>query len=156
MAERISGPDGIFSKGALPATENQLARTIRILEAQSLETLALLDAATDAELDAEDSAIAQPMWMPWRTPRTILRHIADTEARTYPRWCGLPQLEPVDDLSEELGRSAKHIHEVILDMPRSFKTTHRHVTWTPVKLLRRLAYHERLELVFLRRRLHVR
>lgn len=87
---------------------------------------------------------------------TILRHIADTEARAYPRWCGLPQLEPVDDLREELSRSAKHIREVILDMPRSFKATHRHETWTPVKLLRRLAYHERLELIFLRRRLHVR
>lgn len=155
-SERISGPDGIFSEDTLPATENQVSRTIRILEAQRRETLALLDASTDAELDAEDQTVAQPAWMPWRTPRTILRHIADTEARAYPRWCGLPQLEPVDDLREELSRSTQHIREVILEMPRSFRTTHRHETWTPVKLLRRLAYHERIELVFLRRSLQVR
>lgn len=92
--------------------------------------------------------------MSWRTPRQIFRHIADTEARAYPRWCGLPQLGPVEGLRAELEASARHARRVIQEMPRSFTAEHRGETWTPVKLLRRLAWHERIELIFLRRRLN--
>jgi hypothetical protein len=155
VGERITGPSAVFAQDLLPAVDEQIFRTTEILDAQRALTLDLLNAAGDRELDATDPAIVQPAWMSWRTPRTILRHIADTESRAYPRWCGLPQLEPIPDLRVELDRSADHVRQLITSMPRAFQTEHRGETWTPVKLLRRLAWHERIELIFLRRRLAI-
>ena len=156
VRERITGREGVFADDLLPAGDGQITRTLEILDAQRAESLSLLDASDDKALDKRDGSVKQPAWMPWRTPRKILRHIADTESRTYPLWCALPQMEPIEDLHEELEHSAHHIREVITTMPRSFRTTHDGGVWTPVKLLRRLAWHERVELVFLRRRLHAR
>lgn len=156
VGERISGPGAVFSEDLLPATDAQIARTIEILDSQRSRRSSMLVGVTDDELDREDVGVQQPSWMTWRTPRTILRHIVDTESRAYPRWCGLPQLDSVEDLHDELERSAEHIRQVLESMPRTFRTEHRGETWTPVKLLRRLAWHERIELVFLRRRLDTR
>lgn len=153
VAERITGPRAVFKQDLAPASDEQIARTLQLLELHRSRTLSLLDAVSEDDLDTQDPTVEQPPWMPWRTPRQILHHIADTEARAYPRWCGLPQLGQVDDLRTELEASARHIGRVILEMPRSFTTEHRGETWTPVKLLRRLAWHERIELIFLRRRL---
>jgi hypothetical protein len=153
VVERITGPEAIFFKDTLPASDEQIAKTIEILSEQRARTLAIVASTTDTELDAEEEGVVQPGWMTWRTPRQILRHIADTEARAYPRWCGLPELEPVEDLRLELARSALHVRDTINEMPRTFRTEHRGEVWTPVKLLRRLAWHERVESVFLRRRL---
>lgn len=153
VREKITGREGVFAEDLLPADDDQIARTLEILDAQRAETFSLLAAADDKALDMRDGSVKQPAWMPWRTPRKILRHIADTESRTYPLWCGLPQMEPVEDLHDELERSARHIREVIATMPRTFRSSHDGGIWTPVKLLRRLAWHERVELVFLRRRL---
>lgn len=154
--ERTAGADAVFAADLLAADDAQILRTIQILDAQRVLTLALLNATSDGELDAQDPAVRQPTWMVWRTPREVLRHIADTEARAYPRWCGLPQLEPIDDLREELAHSARHVREILHTMPRTFRAEHRGEVWTPVKLLRRLAWHERIELIFLRRRLGLR
>ena len=153
VSERITGPEAVFAEDLRPANDAQIDRTLTILAGQRRATLALLASAPGSLLDVEDPTARQPVWMTWRTPRQIIRHIVDTESRAYPRWCGLPQLEPVDDLEEELVRSARHIRDVIESMPRTFTTTHRGEAWTPVKLLRRLAWHERVESVFLRRRL---
>lgn len=153
VQERITGATAVFANDLLPGKDAQISRTVQIIDAQRILTLALLNAATDEELDMHDPAVKQPAWMAWRTPGEILRHIADTEARAYPRWCGLAQLEPIDDLREELARSSRHIREIVHTMPRTFRNEHRGEMWTPVKLLRRLAWHERIELVFLRRRL---
>lgn len=153
VAERITGSQALFRDDTLPVSDAQIARTVDVLDQQRARTLSIVAAATDADLDAEGDDVAQPAWMSWRTPRQILRHIADTEARAYPRWCGLAELEPVEDLRVELVRSALHVRDIIMGMPRSFETEHRGEVWTPVKLLRRLAWHERVESVFLRRRL---
>ena len=153
VVERMTGPEALFHNDTLPASDAQIARTIEVLDQQRARTLSIVATSSNADLDAEDDGIAQPVWMSWRTPRQILRHIADTEARAYPRWCGLAELEPVEDLRLELERSAAHVRDTIAGMPRSFETEHRGEVWTPVKLLRRLAWHERVESVFLRRRL---
>ena len=65
----------------------------------------------------------------------------------------LPQLDDIADFEDELDRSALHIRQVLRSMPLTFRTEHRGEAWTPVKLLRRLAWHERVVFVFLRRRL---
>lgn len=85
--ERIAGADAVFAADLLPADDAQILRTIQILDAQRVLTLALLNATSDDDLDAQDPAVRPPAWMVWRTPREILRHIADTEARAYPRGC---------------------------------------------------------------------
>lgn len=151
--ERITGPAGVFAEDLLAADDEQISRTLEVLDAERARTLALLSTASEADLDEADPSVRQPDWMSWRTPRAILRHIADTESRTYPRWCGLPELQRVPDLREELDRSAQHIRNLLTTMPRMFQTEHHGEAWTPVKLLRRLAWHERIELIFLRRRL---
>lgn len=153
VTERIRGPRAVFSEDLGRATDRQIARTLQAMDAHRAQTLALLDAASTEDLDSHDETVKQPAWMSWRTPRQIFHHIADTEARAYPRWCGLPQLGPVDDLRAELAASATHAKGVIQEMPRYFATEHRGEVWTPVKFLRRLAWHERIELIFLRRRL---
>ena len=153
VIEKITGPDALFLSDRLPASDMQIATTVEMLDEQRARTLSLVASVPDADMDAEDDSVAQPSWMSWRTPRQILRHIADTEARAYPRWCGLTELEPVDDLRLELERSAMHVRGLIRSMPRTFESEHRGEIWTPVKLLRRLAWHERLESVFIRRRL---
>jgi len=153
VTERLTGRDFVFQEDLAPTTDAQITRTLQILDEQRARTLALLDSASDDDLDRRDDAVRQPSWMSWRTPRGILHHIADTEARAYPRWCGLPQLGQVDGLRAELEASADHIKRIIKEMPRSFTTEHRGETWTSVKLLRRLAWHERIELIFLARRL---
>lgn len=155
VVERIEGPEAIFLNDRLPATDRQIARTIEVLDEQRARTLSLLESSADSALDAQDDSVAQPAWMTWRTPRQIMRHIADTEARTYPRWCGLLEMEPVEDLQGELESSALHVRTIITAMPRTFDTEHRGEVWTPVKLLRRLAWHERVESVYLRRRLEL-
>jgi hypothetical protein len=138
VRERITGCEGTFSDDLLPAGDAQIVLTAQILDAQRSRTLALLNAASDEALDRRDPTVEQPAWMAWRTPREIIRHIADTESRAYLRWCGLPQLEPISDLREELDRSAVHIRDVIHSMPRTFRAEHHGEIWTPVKLLRRL------------------
>lgn len=153
VVERITGATAVFGPDLLPASDAQIERTLEVLAEQRAQSLALLDRTPPSLLHAVDETVEQPAWMAWRTPAAILRHIADTESRAYLRWTGLPHREPVDDLRAELDASAAHIRKVLRTLPRDRIAEHRGETWTAVKLLRRLAWHERVELVFLRRRL---
>lgn len=153
VVERVTGPAAVFEADLVPASEAQIRRTLEVLAEQRTHSLVLLDRTPPALLGVVDERVEQPGWMTWRTPAAILRHIADTESRAYLRWTRLPQREPVDDLRAELEASAAHVRAVLLAMPRDLVAEHRGETWTAVKLLRRLAWHERVELVFLRRRL---
>ena len=152
VVQRITRPAQVFDRDLAPASDDEVEATIAVLGRSRARTLALLRSVPPELLDAADPAVRQPTWMPWRTPAAIGRHIADTESRGYPRRLGLPVRDPLPGLEDELAASAQHIERVLRAAARDRIDDYKGETWTTVKLLRRLAWHERVELVFLRRR----
>lgn len=154
VAERIVGPDQVFARDREPATDAEIATTVRMVHEQRLATIALIDRAEAAEaLDVEDAAVVQPAWMPWRTPRAIAQHLVQDASGGYLKRLGLPTLPPSGALLPDLHASAEHIQRVLQELPRQRVAEYKGEIWTSVKLLRRQAWHERVEQVFLRRRL---
>ncbi|RIX30320.1 hypothetical protein D1781_02475 [Amnibacterium setariae] len=152
VTETLRGEDQLFAADRAPATDAHVTRTLAVLREERTRTIEQLRTAGPERWDREDPDVDQPGWMPWRTPAAIARHVVDTESRGYARRLGLPELEPVDDLLEELSRSAAHVRGLLASMPRTGVHRYRDELWTPMRLLRRLAWHERVEGVFLRRR----
>ena len=79
-------------------------------------------------------------------PRLVFWHIADTESRYYIPRCGLPDRDRLPDLEQELVASHTYVMNVIDLIDAEADAVTGHEEWTSVKLLRRLAYHERVEL----------
>ncbi len=102
-------------------------------------------------LDYDDAARVLPSWARWRTLRQMAWHLADTESRYYLPCLGLPYREPEPDLLAELAASAEHVRAWVRRMDADLVCRHRHETWTTAKVLRRLAWHERSELVTMHR-----
>lgn len=143
----------VFTADLLPATDEQIAATSEALRHERALTTALISRASAQQLDAVDDDVAQPSWMRWRTAAAVAWHIADTESRHYMRLLGAGERAAVPDLLVELEQSGAWIQDRLRTIPRSAVMQHRTETWTTVKVLRRLAWHERVESVFLRRRL---
>jgi hypothetical protein len=78
-------------------------------------------------------------------------HVADTESRYYLPRLGLPSRPRDADLPVELQRSAAHVHKAVSRVPPALLRRSDGEVWTTTKLLRRLAWHERGELVVMRR-----
>ena len=79
-------------------------------------------------------------------------HIADTESRYYLPVLGLPARPRADGLVTELEESGAHVRRVVSGMaPDLASASDDHGSWTSVKVLRRLAWHERGELDVLAR-----
>jgi len=78
--------------------------------------------------------------------RQTLWHLCDTESRYYLPQLALPALPRSDDLRDELETSNRHVQQTIANMPRDRVVRADGEVWTSVKLLRRLAWHERGEL----------
>lgn len=152
IAERISGDEGVFVRDGMPPADAELAETLRILALARSETLELARGATDSQLDWRDPVRVLPPWATWYTAREVLWHIVDTESRYYLPELGLPTLRRGTDIVEELEASANHVRRALLTLPSApiVHSTNRG-QWTSVKLLRRLAWHERAELKSLRR-----
>jgi hypothetical protein len=91
--------------------------------------------------------------MTWRTPRAIAEHLIADASGAYLKRLSLPVMSPRGELFDDLVASGKHLQQVIRTMPRDRVTDHRGEVWTSVKFLRRQAWHEGVEQVFLRRRL---
>jgi hypothetical protein len=126
------------------------AQTLAILRAARLRTLALVGACPDAVLDWDDPQRVLPPWAWWRTLRQLAWHVADTESRYYLPRLGLPGRPREADLLQELRRSAAHVHEAVSSVAPALLRCSDGEVWATTKLLRRLAWHERGELVVMR------
>jgi uncharacterized damage-inducible protein DinB len=150
VVERIEGDEQAFRRDHQPATADERAQTLRMLGAAREQTLRLVEACPDAVLDWEDPERVLPPWAWWRTLRQMAWHVADTESRYYLPALGLPSRPREDDLLRELRRSALHVHAAVTSVDPARVQRSRGEVWTTTKLLRRLAWHERGELVAMR------
>lgn len=141
VRERIDGDEQAFIRDYAPASDAELAVTLKTLATHRRRTLRLLDRLSDAVLDRDDPQRRMPTWARWRTISDNLWHIADTESRYYLPSLDLPSKEREHGLEPELRASAAHVHEIVHRMPRHLVVSGEEV-WTSTKLLRRLAWHE--------------
>ena len=146
VSERIAGDELCFERDRLPPTPEEIAATQRILRETRAETIDLIAHASDDQLDRGDAARELPDWANWTTPRLLAWHIADTESRNYLPHAGLAARERESNLVAELEASADHVDRELT----SVETRPLTGDWPAVKLLRRLAWHERGELVVLK------
>lgn len=124
--------------------------TVTILEETRRRMVDLLRSCTEAELDWDDPDRTLPRFATWRTLRQMAWHIADAESRYYLPATGLPAKPRAEDLLEELEQSAQHVSAQLRAVPPDLVVEDDGETWTTVKLLRRLAWHERAELAVMR------
>lgn len=150
IEERIAGDEQAFGRDGQPCTEDERERTLEILRSSRQATLHLIGSCTDRELDFDDPGRVLPSFARWRTLRAMAWHVADTESRYYLPCLGLPDRERSSNLVEELLQSADHVRKTVRRMPADLTTAGRDGVWTSVKLLRRLAWHERSELDVMR------
>ncbi|HZD71926.1 MAG TPA: DinB family protein, partial [Actinomycetes bacterium] len=148
--ERIHGDEQAFARDHQPATPAEQTQTLAILRAARQQTLALVSACPDAVLDWDDPQRVLPPWASWRTLRQMAWHVADTESRYYLPRLGLTGRPREADLLEELQRSAAHVQAAVGSVPPALLQRSGGEVWTTTKLLRRLAWHERGELVVMR------
>ncbi len=151
VVERIHGDEQAFRRDHQPATSSERTQTLVILRAAREETLALIAACPDPVLDWDDPQRVLPPWATWRTLRQMAWHVADTESRYYLPRLGLPSRPRQGDLLGELRRSAAHVRAAVSSVAPALLRRSRGEVWTTTKLLRRLAWHERGELVVMRR-----
>ncbi len=149
IVERIAGDELAFDRDRRPATEHQRELTLGILEAVRAQSIALIAGATSVELDYDDPERTLPAWASWRTLRQMAWHLANTESRYYLPETGLGHRHAEPDLLDELAASGAHVRAIVAEMP--LDRVNADGTWTSAKLLRRLAWHERAELVTMRR-----
>ncbi len=146
VVELIEGDEMAFRRDHVPATDQELTQTLRVLAAQRRRSLQVLATLPSEVLDRDDPHRIMPTWARWRTIRETLWHIADTESRYYLPACGLPGRDQHHDLREELRESAGHVRDVLMNMPRDLVHQESGEVWTSTKLLRRFAWHEKGEL----------
>ncbi|ACQ78756.1 hypothetical protein Bcav_0493 [Beutenbergia cavernae DSM 12333] len=143
-----TGTERLFGPELLPATPEQRVATQAVLDDVRPRTLALLDSLGEAELDREDPERDLPAWAAWRTLRAMFWHIADCETRYYLACLGIPAPPRLQDLRAELVASAAAVREAVATMPADLVVdVGAEGRWSTVKVLRRLAWHERDELV---------
>jgi hypothetical protein len=146
VAERVHGDEQAFNRDRVPCTQDERQATLSILAAIRPQTIALVEACSDAELDWDDPERVLPSYAGWRTLRQIAWHIADTESRYYLPCLELGYRERAHELLAELELSADHVRKVVESMPGALVVEGEQGAWTTVKVLRRLAWHERSEL----------
>jgi hypothetical protein len=151
VRERIVGDEQAFERDHRPATARERRLTLEILSRVRRETISLIATTPSAVLDYDDPRRVMPDFARWRTLRQMAWHVADTESRYYLPSLGLPYLERGTDLLTELAASHRHVLEVVAGMAPDLARAADGAVWTSVKLLRRLAWHERSELVVMRR-----
>lgn len=150
VAERVTGDEHAFDRDRQPCTDLERQATMAILREVRPQTIDLLRSCSETELDRDDRERILPSYARWRTLRQMGWHIADTESRYYLPSLGLAARHRAGDLVEELELSAQHVLEAVKVMPADLVVEGAHGTWTSVKVLRRLAWHERGELAAMR------
>jgi hypothetical protein len=155
VAERLTaattGDELAFARDELSCTKAERDATLTVLAEVRPQTIALIRSSSDDMLDWDDPDRDLPSYASWRTIRQLAWHIVNTESRYYLPCTGLEYREATGDLLTELEGSAAHVRSVVPTMPAdTIRTDHACGTWTTVKLLRRLAWHERGELAVMR------
>jgi len=145
VVERIVGDERAFHRDHQSATDEELGRTLQILEWARADLIQLLESATQEELDWDERERQMPSWATWRTLRAMAWHVVDTESRYYLPRLGVDSPPRASDLFVELDRSAAHVRRSLSSLPRALARESKRQTWTTTKLLRRLAWHERGE-----------
>ena len=152
VEERITGPRQVFERDFRAASDDEIDATLRKLETQRAATIDLIArAAAAGALDVHDADVVQPAWMPWRTPRAIAEHLVADAAGAYLKRLSLPVLSHRGGLIDGLIATGEHLQHVVRTVPRDRVTDYKGEVWTSVKFLRRQAWHEGVEQVFLRR-----
>ncbi|TCC34560.1 hypothetical protein E0H75_41890 [Kribbella capetownensis] len=150
VVERVVGDEQAFERDLVPASEAERAATLEILSRCREETAGLIASCSGAMLDFADPDRVLPSFAGWQTVRQLAWHIVDTESRYYLPSLGLPYRDSLPDLADELDQSADHVRRTVAAMlPDLVRRVDREL-WTTVKVLRRLAWHERSELHTLR------
>ena len=143
----MHGDEQAFARDLHGPTGQEIAVTLDVLEDVRPKALALVAAASAEQLDRDDPSRVLPPWASWRTARALVWHLADTESRYYLPSLALPSRARSPDLYAELRLSAEHVRNVVEHLPTEPLVRHEGgEVWTSVKLLRRLAWHERSEL----------
>ena len=127
-------------------TQAERRATLAVLDDSRRRTRALVRSCSDAVLDWDDPDRMLPPLANWRTIRQLAWHVADTESRYYLPRTGLGYRDRATDLTTELDRSAAYVRAVVASMPAAVVRAEDGEIWTSVKVLRRLAWHERGEL----------
>ena len=156
VAEHVDRPrtgyETVFDRDRVPASEAEREATLAILDGMRARTLELVRGAPPRVLAYRDPHRVLPVHAWWHTVGQLALHIADTESRQYLPLLGLPARERASDLVTELEESGAHVRRVVAQMaPDLASSSDRHGSWTTVKVLRRLAWHERGELDVLAR-----
>lgn len=147
VAERVTGDEQAFARDRQSATGEEREVTAEILAAARLQTLALLTTCPAQVLDYDEPTRILPAWARWRTLRQMAWHIADTESRYYLPSLGIAARSALPDLNAELAASGLHVRRVVASMAAGLVRQHNGQIWTTTKVLRRLAWHERSELI---------
>jgi hypothetical protein len=150
VIERVQGDEQVFARDRLPCTAVERRATLSILAEVRPKTIALLRSCSEYELDWDDPERVLPHYAGWRTLRQMGWHIADTESRYYLPSVGLAYREPAASLFEELDISAEGVRAAVETLPADRIVAGEAGIWTTVKILRRLAWHERDELTVMR------
>lgn len=147
LAPATTGAERLFAPEREPATAAQREATQAVLDAVRPRTLALLDDLDDALLDWDDPERELPPWARWRTLRSMFRHVTTTETRYYLACLGQSAPPRLDDLRAELLASAEVVRRAVATLPAALVVDAGEAGWwSTVKVLRRLAWHERDEL----------
>ncbi len=145
VVETIGGDEQAFARDRVPCSDRERQRTTEILTDTRAQTIELVQKCSARELDNDDPDRTLPGFAHWRTLRQMAWHLADTESRYYLPAVGLPWRMPASDLLQELVESGDHVRRQLAKVPGHLVVEGGEV-WTTVKLMRRLAWHERSEL----------
>jgi len=156
VVERVdrdqTGDETTFARDHTPASEEERQATLERLGRARSRTLELVRAAPLRVLHYRDPDRRMPAYASWYTVGQLALHIADTESRYYLPQLGLPSRPRVHDLVTELKESGAHVRRVVSGMaPDLASASDEYGSWTSVKVLRRLAWHEPGELEVLER-----
>lgn len=147
VVERVDGDEQAFERDRESATASERRRTTEILRRVRAETMTLLERCTAAQLEWVDPDRDLPTWATWVTLHDMGWHVADTESRYYLSRVGIAPPLRRRHLLDELRSSAAHVHRTLGELPDNRVVEKDGEVWTTTKVLRRLAWHERGELV---------
>jgi hypothetical protein len=145
VTERVEGDESAFARDREPCTDAERRVTLEILDRARRTTIDLVTNCPDEVLDWYDPERMLPSFASWHTLRQMAWHVVDTESRYYLPSLGMTALSRGSDLIDELHRSAAHVSAAVTAMPPDHLVEQGGEVWTSVKLLRRLAWHERAE-----------